>query len=144
MAWAQVALVQGHSGPNRQTSWASSWRLGLGAFAIVIVLGLTCHLAIRQQWLEPQWEGVLAYIVPLVLWQGCACMSAAFSHRPFQTQTATIYSWACITLSGIQATVLFIPLNFTCLINPMQHMTVFALMSSLGLLGLTLWMSRLR
>jgi len=144
MAWAQVALAQGQTTHNRQVSWANPWCLGLGAFAIVMGLGLSCHIALHLQWLEPRWGGVLRYIAPLVLWQGSACVSAAFSHRPFQTQSAPAYSWACMTLSGIQAAVLLIPMNFTLPIDPVQHMTVFALMSSLGLLGLSVWMSRLR
>jgi len=144
MAWAQVALAQGQTTHSRQVSWANPWCLGLGAFAIVMGLGLSCHIALHLQWLEPRWGGVLRYIAPLVLWQGSACVSAAFSHRPFQTQSAPAYSWACMTLSGIQAAVLLIPMNFTLPIDPVQHMTVFALMSSLGLLGLSVWMSRLR
>jgi uncharacterized membrane protein YqaE (UPF0057 family) len=144
MAWAQVALAQGHATSNRQASWANPWYLGLGAFAIVAGLGLSCMMALRLQWLDPRWAGVLTYMAPLVLWQGCACLSAAFSHRPFQTQSAIAYSWACMTLGGIQAAVLFIPMTLTVPIEPVQHITAFALISSLGLLGLSVWMSRLR
>jgi uncharacterized membrane protein YqaE (UPF0057 family) len=94
MAWAQVALAQGHHTNKAQTAWASPWWLGLGAFACVIMLGLSCAAALYQEWLDPRWSGVWPYVAPLVLWQGSACLSAAFSHRPFQTQAAEEYSCA--------------------------------------------------
>jgi uncharacterized membrane protein YqaE (UPF0057 family) len=142
MAWAQVALAQGHHANNSHTS--SPWWLGLGAFACVIVLGLSCAVALYQEWLDPRWSGVWAYIAPLVLWQGSACLSAAFSHRPFQTQSAQTYSWACMALGVLQAVVLLAPMGLAQPIDAVQHMAAFALVSSLGLLGLTVWMSRLR
>jgi hypothetical protein len=144
MAWAQVALAQGKQNHNTQTAWASPWWLGLGAFACVIVLGLSCAVTLYQEWLDPRWSGVWAYIAPLVLWQGSACLSAAFSHRPFQTQSASAYSWACMALGLLQAAALLIPMGLAQSMNAEQHMAAFALVSSLGLLGLTVWMARLR
>ena len=141
MAWAQVALAQ--SRHSTKTAWANPLWIGLGAFACVIVLGLSCAVALHQGWLAPRWHGVRPYIAPLVLWQGSACLSAAFSHRPFQTQSAHAYSWACLSLGVLQASVLLAPLG---LANPMdaeQHMAAFALVSGLGLMGLTGWMARL-
>lgn len=144
MAWAQVALAQNHSTDSRTTGKANPWWLGLGAFACVIVLGLSCAVALYQEWLDPRWSGVWAYIAPLVLWQGCACLSAAFSHRPFQTQSANAYSWACMALGALQAAVLLAPMGLTQPVDAAQHMAAFALVSSLGLLGLTVWMAKLR
>jgi hypothetical protein len=143
MAWAQVALAQGAQ-TKAPTSWVSPWWLGLGAFACVIVLGLSCAVALYLDWLDPRWSGVWAYIAPLVLWQGSACLSAAFSHRPFQTQSASAYSWACIALGVLQAVVLLVPMGLAQPISADQHMAAFALVSSLGLLGLTAWLARLR
>lgn len=137
MAWAQVALAQGHQNKN-------PWWLGLSAFACVIVAGLSCTLALSQEWLDPRWSGLWPYIAPLALWQGCACLSAAFSHRPFQTQSASAYSWACMALGLLQAVVLLTPMGLTLPIDAEQHMAAFALVSSLGLLSLTVWMARLR
>ena len=137
MAWAQVALAQGHQSKN-------PWWLGLGAFACVILLGLSCAVALNQEWLDPRWSGVWPYLAPLVVWQGCACLSAAFSHRPFQTQSAGAYSWACMALGLLQALLLFAPMGLTQPIDAAQHIAAFALISSLGLLGLTFWMARLR
>jgi hypothetical protein len=136
MAWAQVALTRSH--PNK-----NPWWLGLGAFAFVIVLGMSCAVALYLEWLDPRWSGVWPYIAPLVLWQGSACLSAAFSHRPFQTQSASAYSWACMALGLLQALVLLTPMGLAEPIDATQHMAAFALVSSLGLLGLTVWMARL-
>ena len=144
MAWAQVALAQGHHIDKPITAMASPWWLGLGAFACVIVLGLSCAVALYQEWLDPRWTGIWPYIAPLVLWQGSACLSAAFSHRPFQTQSANSYSWACMALGVLQAGVLLAPMGLAQSIDAVQHMAAFALVSSLGLLGLTVWMSKLR
>jgi uncharacterized membrane protein YqaE (UPF0057 family) len=143
MAWAQVALAQGHHANKVHTTWARPWWLGLGAFACVIVLGLACALALYLEWLDPRWRGVWPYIAPLVLWQGCACLSAAFSHRPFQTRFASTYSWACMALGVCQAVVLLVPMGFTQPIDAGQHMAAFALISSLGLLALTNWTAKL-
>ena len=74
MAWAQVALAKGQHTNSRITALASPWWLGLGAFACVMVLGLSCAVALYQEWLDPRWGGVWAYIAPLVLWQGSACL----------------------------------------------------------------------
>jgi len=79
-----------------------------------------------------------------VLWQGSACMSAAFSHRPFQTQSASRYSWACMALGAVQALVLLAPMGLAQPMTAEQHLAAFALISSLGLLGLTVWMAKLR
>jgi uncharacterized membrane protein YqaE (UPF0057 family) len=144
MAWAQVALAQGQHSHAGSTRKANPWWLGLGAFACVIVLGLICAVALYLEWLDPRWGGVWPYIAPLVLWQGSACLSAAFSHRPFQTQSASVYSWACMALGVLQALVLLVPMGLAQPISAEQHMAAFAWASSLGLLSLTVWMARLQ
>jgi uncharacterized membrane protein YqaE (UPF0057 family) len=143
MAWAQVALAKGQHTYSRIAAVVSPWWLGLGAFACVIVLGLSCALALYQEWLDPRWTGIWPYIAPLVLWQGSACLSAAFSHRPYQTQSARTYSWACMALGVVQAAVLLLPMGLAQPIGAEQHMAAFAFVSSLGLLGLTAWMAKL-
>ena len=144
MAWAQVALAQGHHANKAQTAGTSPWWLGLGAFACVIVLGLSCAVALYQEWLDPRWRGVWPYIAPLVLWQGSACLSAAFSHRPFQTQAAEKYSWACIGLALLQGLVLAVPMVLNEAISAVPLITVFALVSATGLSMMTAWMARLK
>ncbi len=135
MAWAQVALANDHQNTN-------PWWLGLGAFGCVIVLGLSCAMALSLDWLDQRWSGVWPYIAPLVLWQGSACLSAAFSHRPFQTQAASTYSWACMALGMLQAGVLLAPMGLAQPIDAEQHMAAFALVSSLGLWAITAWLSK--
>jgi uncharacterized membrane protein YqaE (UPF0057 family) len=144
MAWAQVALAQRNHAKSGSTGMSNPWWLGVGAFACVIVLGLFCAVALYLEWLDPRWHGVWPYIAPLVLWQGSACLSAAFSHRPFQTQSASAYSWACMALGILQAVVLLTPMGLSQPIAAEQHMAAFAWVSSLGLLGVTGWMARLR
>jgi hypothetical protein len=139
MAWAQVMLAK-----PQTTSRASPWWLGLVAFVCVILLGIACATALYEQWLDARWSGVWAYIAPLVLWQGCACLSAAFSHRPFQTQSATMYSWLCMGLALAQGLVLLAPLVFGVPLSAAEHVSGFALVSSLGLLAITAWMAKLR
>ena len=144
MAWAQVTLAKGQHSDSRISAMATPWWLGLAAFAGVIALGLSCAVALYQEWLDPRWSGVWPYIAPLVLWQGSACLSAAFSHRPFQTQSANAYSWGCMALGVLQALVLLAPMGLAQHIDGAQHMAAFALISGLGLLGLTVWMARLK
>ena len=139
MAWAQVMLAK-----PQEASRASPWWLGLAAFVCVILLGFACATALYAQWLDARWSGVWAYIAPLVLWQGCACLFAAFSHRPFQTQSASRYSWACMGLALAQGLVLLAPLVLGMPISASEHVSGFTLVSSLGLLGLTFWMAKLR
>ena len=142
MAWAQVALAQG--GYTRQAAWAKPGGLGLGAFACVALLGLACAAALHLGWLSPKWSGVWHYIAPLVVWQGSACVSAAFSHRPFQTQAAQKYSWACMGLATVQGLVLIVPIALAAPVDPVSLVTTFALVSAVGLLTITAWMARLR
>jgi len=97
MAWAQVVLAKPHQ------AMINPWWIGLAAFACLIVVSVCCYVAVYLGWLDTRWDGVLAYLTPLVLWQGCACLAAAFSHRPFQTQAASAYSWACMSIVAVQS-----------------------------------------
>jgi uncharacterized membrane protein YqaE (UPF0057 family) len=142
MAWAQVALTQ-RDKPHHAT-WASPWWVGLGAFAFVGLLALSCAAALHLGWLAPKWSGMSGYVVPLVVWQGSACLSGAFSQRPFQAQAAHKYSCYCMALGILQVTVLFAPVGLDHPIEAAHHITAFALVSSCGLLALTSWMSHLR
>ena len=142
MAWAQVALAQGDS--ERHATWFSPLWVGLGAVACVGLLGLACVTALHLGWLELKWSGVLGYVVPLVVWQGSACVSAAFSHRPFQAQAAQKYSWACIGLAVLQGSVLLAPSLFSAPIEAESLVIVYSLISTAGLLTITGWMARLR
>jgi hypothetical protein len=49
-----------------------------------------------------------------------------------------------MALGLLQAVVLLTPMGLALPIDAEQHMAAFALVSSLGLLSLTVWMARLR
>jgi hypothetical protein len=49
-----------------------------------------------------------------------------------------------MALGLLQAVVLLTPIGLAQPIDAEQHMAAFALVSSLGLFGLTVWMARLR
>ena len=171
MAWAQVVLAQGEATPPTHTTALGAaspgvlpgvaadapqphtrarhaprmaWLLGLGAAACVAALTGVCALALDWEWLDARWSGVLAYLLPVAVWQAAACVLAAFSHRPFQTQAAVRYSWACIALTAFQALVLWWPVVISTSIDATQHITAFASVSGLGLLALSVWLARLR
>ena len=148
MAWAQVVLADGSAtSGTRQSppqSHTTAWALALAAIAGVAALSLVCALALSWAWLDARWSGVWAYLLPVACWQAAACASAAFSHRPFQTQSATRYSWACMALAGVQAGVLLWPLLAHSTPQASEHIAAFAGVSALGLLGLSVWMARLR
>jgi len=134
IAWAQVLLAQPH-----RVSVKPLW-VGLGGFAIVALLGFCCAIALDYGLLGNQWTGVKTYLFPLALWQGSACMAAALSHLPFQTQSARKYSWVCIGVAGVQAGILFAPYLFGYYLPAENFIYWFAGISSIGLLGLSIWL----
>jgi hypothetical protein len=121
-----------------------AWLLGMGAAACVAALAGGCALALDWGWLDMRWSGVWAYLLPVAIWQAGACVLAAFSHWPFQTQAAVRYSWACMALTGVQAVVLWWPVLVGSSVDASQHITAFASVSGLGLLALSVWLARLR
>ena len=140
MAWAQVMLT-----PHGQADATRHLALRLGALAslVVLALGGVCTLAVQWGWLDTRWQGITADVWPLALWQGAACLFAAFSHRPFQTGRARAYSKACLGLVAIQACVLGLPWAGVALDAP-EHLALYAGVSALGLGILAGWMRGLR
>jgi hypothetical protein len=120
MAWAQVLLAQ------PQNARANPLWVGLGGFACVALLGAGCAVALVMGWLGEHWHGVWPYLLPLVVWQGSACLVAAFSHLPFQKQSARGFSWMCITAAILQGIVLFVPVLTEILLTSSNHMAWFA------------------
>lgn len=127
MAWAQVLLAQ-----PQQTGRTNPLWVGLAGFAFVGALGTGCATALGAGWLGGQWQGVLPYLLPLALWQGSACVVAAFSHLPFQANKADSYSRLCISVSGLQIFVLFAPTLVELHISQHMHMVIFSILSSIG------------
>jgi len=131
MAWAQVLLAQpqhAHTNPL--------W-VGLAGFASVALLGVGCSVALEMGWLGEQWRGLWPYLLPLAVWQGSACLAAAFSHLPFFQEHARIYSLRCITLSASQFLALFLPSYVFVNMTPELHMLLFVAISGIGLICIT-------
>lgn len=125
VAWAQVILAQPKF-PRTNPLW-----VGLGGFACVALLGVGCAFAIEMGWLDERWHGVQSYLLPLVLWQGSACLSAAYSYLPFQAQSARFYSFLCIGVTIIQSVILLIPTIFANSLSAPLHLLMFGATSAL-------------
>jgi hypothetical protein len=107
MAWAQVLLAQ------PQHARTNPLWMGLAGFASVALLGACCAVALEMGWLGEQWHGVWPYLLPLVVWQGSACIVAALSHLPFLTRSARKFSWLCIGVASLQLGALLAPVAFS-------------------------------
>jgi len=125
VAWAQVMLAQ------PQYLRTNPLWVGLSGFACVALFGVGCAFAIEMGWLDERWHGVQSYLLPLVLWQGSACLSAAYSYLPFQTQSARFYSLMCIGVAIIQSVILLIPIIFANSLSASLHLLLFGTASSL-------------
>jgi len=137
MAWVQVLLAQ-----PQHVRTNPLW-VGLAGFTTVALLGAGCAVALEMGWLEKQWQGVWPYLLPLVVWQGSACLAAAFSHLPFQAESARIYSWVCIGVATLQGVVLLVPTLTNLLPTPLSVFVVFSSCSGMGLLGIAWWQRKL-
>jgi hypothetical protein len=125
VAWAQVMLAQ------PQYLRTNPLWVGLSGFACVALFGVGCAFAIEMGWLGERWYGVQSYLLPLVLWQGSACLSAAYSYLPFQTQSARFYSLMCIGVAIIQSVILLIPIIFANSLSASLHFLLFGTASFL-------------
>ncbi len=92
MAWAQVLLGQ------PQHARTNPLFVGLAGFASVALLGVGCAVSMEMSWLGDEWQGVWPYLLPMVVWQGSACVVAAYAHLPFLTHSARRYSWVCMVI----------------------------------------------
>ena len=135
MAWAQVMLAQ------PQHARTNPLWVGLGGFACVALLGAGCAVALEMDWLGEQWQGVWPYLLPLVVWQGGACLTAAFSHRPFETRVARRYSWFCLGIAGAQGITLLGPLLIYYQLSAASHLYLFCVFSCFCLLVMTIYLS---
>ena len=137
-AWAQVLLAQG---ARRSMSPLRVGLLGAGATA---ALGLACAAALQMRWLAPSWDGLLAYVLPLVLWQGCACVLAACSHLPFQRGRASSFSLAAIGFDALQLTALCAPLLLGYTPDSAVHAAWLGAVSACALLALSAFLLRMK
>lgn len=134
MAWVQVLLAQ------PQHARTNPLWVGLAGFASVALIGAGCAVALEFGWLGEQWQGVWTYLLPLVVWQGSACVASAFSHLPFQNNNARRYSWICIGIAGLQGSLLSAPIMLGVRQPADSCMTWFATVSCVGLIGLSIWL----
>jgi hypothetical protein len=137
MAWAQVLLAQ------PQHARTNPLWVGLAGFASVALLGAGCAVALEMGWLGDQWQGVWPYLLPMVVWQGSACVVAAYAHLPFLTQSARRYSWVCIVLATLQGMVLLVSTFFNFLLTPYLIFTILSVFSCIGFCGISCWQRNL-
>jgi hypothetical protein len=127
MAWAQVLLAQ------HKQSRINPTLVGLTGFSFVALIGASCFVALNVGWISYDWQGVKTYLLMLVMWQGFACMTAAYSHRPFQTHESISYSIICTAISIAQFLVLVVPVIFNFQPTPHLFFSWFAIVSFCGL-----------
>lgn len=136
VSWAQVLLAQGlyrHVSPL--------W-IGLAGSVGTALLGLACVGAVKLGWLAPSWEGLLPYVIPLVLWQSAACFLAAGSHLPFQKDRASAFSVLAIGFDMCQIAVLCAPMVLALSWEPATHAWWLSGVSAIALIGLSYWLLR--
>lgn len=145
-AWTQILITR----PIENSSVKvfnfniNPWIVGIIATACILIISMACTFAVKEQILNSNWQGILPYIIPLSIWQATTCFAAAFSHRPFQTQRSTLYSWLCIGLNIIQILALISPFAVDFTFDKVNHIYFFCGTASLAAILLTAWLSTLR
>jgi len=136
MAWVQVHLAQPANKP-----FTPLW-LGIGALSMVAILGGCCVIFLELGLLDERWQGVLPYLLPLALWQGSACLVAAYSHLPFIFNKSISYSYFCISFVFLQLLCLLIPIIFLNEKSPNTHIYLLSIISSIGLMYISINLSK--
>jgi hypothetical protein len=134
-AWAQVVLSSSTKVQLRplQVAWAAS--------ALVLGVGALAQLALTWGWLDARWQGLSAYVWPLVLWQTAACFVAAHAHLPFQKGLAVQHAWLCVAMNaGFIALCVVLPRVIPS--SASTHMAWLSAYMALSLAGLTLWVAK--
>jgi hypothetical protein len=134
-AWAQVVLSSATKVKLRplQVAWAAS--------ALVLGVGALAQLALTWGWLDARWQGLSAYVWPLVLWQAAACFVAAHAHLPFQKGLAVQHAWLCVAMNaGFIALCVVLPRVIPS--SASTHMAWLSAYMLLSLAGLTLWVAK--
>ena len=133
IAWAQVELAQ-----PQHTRTNPLW-VGLVGAVCVGLIAFCCEVALKIGCISEEWQGVRPYLIPLVFWQGSACMVAAFSHLPFHSRCARKNTWICMFVAGIQGVTLIIFTKVFPNLSPDVVFTIFSIFSTIGLLGINWW-----
>jgi hypothetical protein len=132
IAWIQVQLAQ----PSNKL-FNPLW-LGIGAISMVAILGGSCVIFLEFGLLGEHWQGVFPYLLPLALWQGSACLLAAYSHLPFIFNKSISYSYFCISFVFLQLLCLLIPIIFLSEKSPNIHIYLLSIISSIGLIYISI------
>ncbi len=138
MSWAQVLLAQ------PQHARTNPLFVGLAGFTCVALMGTGCALALEFGWLGEQWHGVWPYLLPLVIWQGSACIVAALGHLPFLTRSARKFSWLCIGVASLQLGALLAPVAFSTQLPSASLFIFFGVVSVIGMGVLIKYLLKLR
>lgn len=134
-AWAQVVLSSSTKVQLRplQVAWAAS--------VLVLGVGALAQLALTWGWLDARWQGLSAYVWPLVLWQTAACFVAAHAHLPFQKGLAVQHAWLCVAMNaGFIALCVVLPWVIPS--SASTHMAWLSAYMVMSLAGLTLWVAK--
>ena len=134
-AWAQVVLSSDTPVRLRplQVAWAAS--------ALVLGVGALAQLALTGDWLDARWQGLSAYVWPLVLWQVAACFVAAHAHLPFQKGVAVQHAWLCVGMNAGFIVLCVVP-PWASPLGASTHMAWLSAYMLLTLAGLTIWLAK--
>ncbi len=109
--------------------------------ALVLGAGALAQLALTGGWLDAHWQGLSAYVWPLVLWQMAACLVAAHAHLPFQKGVAIQHAWLCVGMNlGFMALCVLLP--WASPLGASTHMAWLSAYMLLSLAGLTIWLAK--
>ncbi|MGI9133652.1 MAG: hypothetical protein ACR2I0_06875 [Rhodoferax sp.] len=128
--WAQVALAHGHA------ALRGSLLAALAGVLLTLLAGLGGSAAIAQGLVAPQWQALQDYLVPVMLWQCAACLLAASSHMPFQSDSARFFSYAAIVYDLLLLALTLAPPALALAWSPAQHLWALAGFSTLSLCAL--------
>jgi hypothetical protein len=108
---------------------------------LVLGVGALAQLALTGGWLDARWQGLSAYVWPLVLWQVAACFVAAHAHLPFQKGVAIQHAWLCVGMNlGFMALCVLLP--WASPLGASTHMAWLSAYMLLSLAGLTIWLAK--
>jgi len=123
IAWAQASMSQ------MQANEGKSLIVGIFGFISVALLGLFSYLLISSGYVDSNWNGIYTYLVPLIFWQGSACLVSSHAHIAFQKSKSKEYSRSNIVIIIIQYISLILPLFVPLSIKYTAHFYFFASIS---------------
>jgi hypothetical protein len=135
-AWSQVVLSR--PGAQRPSSWLAACTASLGLCFLAGVI----FVSLEQGWLPSAWAHLRHYLLPVLMWQIAASVSAAVSHRPFRFQQEHTYTWLCLGINALQALLVFGP--SWCGSSMDCHLWLLASGLSLSLSFQAIWAIRLK